>query len=168
VIVFFIGSYLGAIFDTPTSFQPVWWALMYAVFLALNIVGVELSFRVTLVVTLAALAVLIIFWVSAIPHIDFSRWALNIAPDGSELPDGNGPYFPFGIHGVLATLPFAVWLFLAIEQLPLAAEESIDPKRDMPKGIILGMITLIISATMIVLAQSIRGRRRLVRARQVG
>ena len=43
-----------------------------------------------------------------------------------------------------------MWLFLAIEQLPLAAEESIDPKRDMPKGIILGMLTLIVSAGMIV------------------
>ena len=52
---------------------------------------------------------------------------------------------------MLATLPFAVWLFLAIEQLPLAAEESVDPKRDMPKGIILGMLTLIVSAFMIVL-----------------
>ena len=46
-------------------------SLMYAVFLALNIVGVELSFKVTLVVTLAALAVLIIFWVSAFPHHRF-------------------------------------------------------------------------------------------------
>jgi ethanolamine permease len=48
-------------------------------------------------------------------------------------------------------LPFAVWLFLAIEELPLAAEESVDPKRDMPKGLIFGMFTLIISATMIML-----------------
>jgi len=37
-------------------------------------------------------------------------------------------------------------LFLAIEQLPLAAEESVDPKKDMPKGLTYGMITLIISA----------------------
>jgi ethanolamine permease len=88
--------------------------------------------------------------VSAIPHLDFTRWALNIGPDGSELPEGNGPAFPFGFNGVLATLPFAVWLFLAIEQLPLAAEESVDPKRDMPKGIIAGMFTLIVSAGMIV------------------
>ncbi len=84
------------------------------------------------------------------PHIDFDRWAMNIAPDGRELPEGDGPYFPFGIYGVLATLPFAVWLFLAVEQLPLAAEESIDPQRDMPRGIILGIFTLIISAFMIV------------------
>jgi ethanolamine permease len=33
----------------------------------------------------------------------------------------------------------------------LAAEESVDPKRDMPKGIILGMVTLMVSAFMIVL-----------------
>ena len=40
VIVFFIGSYMGAIFETPANFQPMWWILMYALFLALNIVGV--------------------------------------------------------------------------------------------------------------------------------
>ena len=107
-----------------------------------------LSFKVTLVITLLSLAVLIVFWISAIPNMDFSRWALNIGPDGAELPEGNGPYFPFGFKGVLASLPFAVWLFLAIEQLPLAAEESVDPKRDMPKGIILGMLTLIVSMSL--------------------
>lgn len=150
VVVFFIGSYLGSIFGTPAAFQPVYWIFAYAVFVALNVAGVELSFRVTLVVTLLALACLIAFWVSAIPNIDFSRWALNIGADGAELPNGGGPFLPFGIWGVLTTLPFAVWLFLAIEQLPLAAEESVDPKQDMPKGIILGMLTLIVSAFMIV------------------
>ena len=90
------------------------------------------SFKVTLVVTLISLAVLVVFWFSAFTHMDFSRWALNIGvgPDGKavELPEGNGSWFPFGFSGVLATLPFAVWLFLAIEQLPLAAEESVDPQ----------------------------------------
>jgi amino acid transporter len=58
------------------------------------------------------------------------------------------------LSGVLATLPFAVWLFLAIEQLPLAAEESADPKEDMPKGLILGMTTLMISALLTVFLNS--------------
>jgi ethanolamine permease len=207
VIAFFIGSYLTGIFETSASMQPIWWIVTYVVFLALNIFGVALSFRVTLIVTLLSLAVLIFFWISAIPNMDFSRWALNIASDvqsatvpidalkaavatlpadvaalvtgaaadakeitltaaqygtlapdlqavaktSNELAEGNGPFFPFGFSGVLATLPFAVWLFLAIEQLPLAAEESVDPKRDMPKGILLGMLTLVISAFMIVL-----------------
>jgi ethanolamine permease len=149
VVVFFIGSYLTIIFGTPPAFQPVYWIFCYGIFLALNIAGVELSFRVTLVVTIAALACLVAFWVSALPVADFSRWALNIGPGGTELPNGNGPFLPTGLVGALAAMPFAVWLFLAIEQLPLAAEESVDPKTDMPKGIILGMLTLIVSAFMI-------------------
>lgn len=153
VIVYFIGSYLGAIFSTGPEFQPVWWAGAYIVFLVLNLYGVELSFRVSVLVTVAALAILAVFWVSALPSVDFDRWALNVGvgPDGSkvELPEGGGEWFPFGWKGVLATLPFAVWLFLAIEQLPLAAEESADPKKDMPKGLIAGMLTLMISALLI-------------------
>lgn len=155
VIAFFIGSYVGGIVggDIPPY---VWWVVTYICFLLLNVFGVALSFRVTLIVTLASLAVLVVFWISAIPNMDFSRWALNIGADPAtgaavELPEGNGSFFPFGFSGVLATLPFAVWLFLAIEQLPLAAEESVDPKRDMPRGIIAGMLTLMVSAFMIVL-----------------
>jgi ethanolamine permease len=47
---------------------------------------------------------------------------------------------------VLGALPFAIWVYLGIEELPLAAEESHDPKRDMPKGILLGLFTLVIAA----------------------
>ncbi|MBS0251761.1 MAG: amino acid permease [Proteobacteria bacterium] len=154
VVCYFIGSYLNGILETAgigAQPEPLLWIATFIVFLALNIFGVALSFRVTLIVTLLSLAILVVFWISAIPNMDFSRWALNIAPDGTELPEGNGPLFPYGWEGVLKTLPFAVWLFLAIEQLPLAAEESVDPKRDMPKGIIIGMCTLIVSAFMIVL-----------------
>jgi ethanolamine permease len=156
VIVFFIGSYLSAIFETAPAFQPVYWLLCYALFVALNIVGVELSFKVTVVVTVLALAVLAVFDVSVIlsGQFDFSRWALNIGPDGAELPDGGGTWLPTGLGGVLASLPFAVWLFLAIEQLPLAAEESHDPQRDMPKGIIAGILTLIVSAFLILFLNS--------------
>src|SRR5262249_42540679 len=87
--------------------------------------------------------------------MDFGRWALNIGmgPNGRavELPEGHGSWFPFGILGVLATLPFAVWLFLAIEQIPLAAEESVDPQRDLPRGILLAFATLLVSAFLILL-----------------
>jgi ethanolamine permease len=148
VIVYFIGAYLTAIFGTPPAFQPVLWIAGYIIFVGANARGVELSFMVTATVTLLAIAVLVVFFVSAIPFLDFSKYAMNIGADPStgaavELPEGNGPFLPFGIYGVLASMPFAVWLFLAIEQLPLAAEESVDPRRDMPKGIMLGMFTLI-------------------------
>ncbi len=142
VVVSFLATYLAAVFDTPPSWLPAYWVAGYAVFVALNVRGVELSFKVTVIVTLASLACLAVFWISALPVADFSRNALNIGagPDGRpvELAQGGGPLLPFGLHGALAALPFAVWLFLAIEQLPLAAEESMEPSRDIPRGIVAG------------------------------
>ena len=155
VIVFFIGSYLTNIFETAPALQPLWWLASYVVFVLLNCWGVELSFKVSIGVTLLALAVLIVFFASAIPSADVSRWMLNIGrgADGRmiELQNGGGPLLPFGWSGAFAALPFAVWLYLGIEELPLAAEESHDPKRDMPKGLILGMLTLAASATLVMI-----------------
>ena len=101
--MFFIGSYLTGIFETPASFQPVWWVIGYIIFVGLNARGVELSFTVTVLVTLLAIAILLIFFVSAIPLIDFGKYAMNIGADPAtgaavELPEGNGPFLPFGIH----------------------------------------------------------------------
>jgi ethanolamine permease len=132
VIVVGIGGYLSAAFGTPGSWEPLWWLLCYAVFVILNMWGVEMSFRISVVVTLLALLVLAVFWMGAAPRFDAARWA--------------SPYFPRGANKALAAfaeLPFALWVYLGIEQLPLAAEESHDPKRDMPRGMIYGLLTLI-------------------------
>ncbi len=162
VIVFFIGSYLTGIFETPPAWQPAWWVGSYFVFVLLNYWGVSLSFKVSVVVTVMALAVLAVFCISALPHADFNRWALNVdvGPDGKliELPNGGGPFLPFGLGGAFSAMPFAVWLYLAIEELPLAAEESHDPKKDMPKALLLGISTLIFSAlAVMILNASIGG-----------
>jgi ethanolamine permease len=132
VIVVGVGGYLGAIFNTPPDWAPAWWLLCYAVFVACNIHGVELSFRVSAGITLCALAILLIFWIGSAPHFDLHRWALD-----------GGAWFPKGWPGMLASLPFALWVYLGIEQLPLAAEESHDPARDMPRGLLSGLATLI-------------------------
>lgn len=149
VICFFIGSYLGSMFETGLP-DWCWWIVTYGLFLVLNIRGIALSFRVTVTVTVISLAILLLFCGLAAPHIDISRMALNIGPDGTELAEGSGPLFPFGIEGVLAALPFAVWLYLAIEETPLAVEESVDPRRDLPRGILLALATLIVTAFLIV------------------
>jgi len=145
VVVFFMSSYLATIFGTPVWATPFWWVGAYALFVGLNIAGVDLSFRLSVVVTLLALAILAVFWISALPQFSLAM-ALNLAPG-----PGGSAWLPHGWFGVFATLPFAVWLFLAIEQLPLAAEESHDPRRDMPRGIILGMLTLMASAYLTVI-----------------
>jgi len=139
VIVVGIGGYLGSIFGTPRVWEPVWWLLCYAVFVALNIWGVEMTFHVSVLVTLIALAVLAVFWFGAAPRLDLAQWAT--------------PYFPRGnkVTAALFQLPFALWLYLGIEQLPLAAEESRNPKQDMPRGILYGLVTLIVASFLTVI-----------------
>jgi len=140
VIVVGIGGYLGAVFETPDAFAPVWWLVAYLMFVGLNIVGVEMTFRFTVVITFVALAILTVFFIGAIPLFEWD-YALNIPPD-----PGQSVWLPRGWLGVAYAMPFAIWFFLAIEQLPLAAEEAHDPKRDMPRGILLGLLTLVIAA----------------------
>jgi ethanolamine permease len=133
VIVVGIGGYLCAITSIPVSWAPLVWLATYAVFVGLNAAGVEATFRFTVFITAVALAILAVFYVGAIPHFDLAH---------ARTP-GEAPWFPNGASGVLAALPFAIWFYLAIEQLPLAAEEAHAPERDLPRGIVLGLATLI-------------------------
>jgi len=145
VIVVGIGGYMGSIADDLIGLQlatPIWWAVFYAIFVGMNILGVELTFRFTIFITFLALAILLVFWIGAIPHFSWEH-ALNIEPES-----GGTLWFPMGLGGITAALPFAIWFYLAIEQLPLAAEESHDPKRDMPKGLLWGILTLIIASVL--------------------
>lgn len=148
VIVVAIGSYLGAVFETPAAYAPLWWLLAYGVFVGMNVWGVETSFKFTVLVTFLALGVLVVFFVGAAPHLSLSH-ALDIAPS-----PGQSAWLPRGIGGVLGALPFAIWFYLAIEELPLAAEEAHDPVRDMPKGILLGLLTLVVFAFATLLVSS--------------
>ena len=140
VIVVGIGGYLGAIFGTAQSMEPLWWLAAYAAFVGLNVAGVETTFRFTVVITGLALGILVVFWVAAIPHFDLD-WALNVEPE-----TGQEPLAPVRGAGVLSALPFAIWFFLAIEQLPLAAEEAHAPARDLPRGLLYGLLTLVVAA----------------------
>lgn len=148
VIVTFIGSYMDAITDDLFGFsmaQPLWWLVFYAIFLALNLAGIEMAMRFTVVICLVALAILLVFAIGALTVLDFSNMAFNITPD-----PGNSKWFPFGeVSGTFLALPFAIWFFLAIEELPLAAEESHDPKRDIPRGTIFGLLTLVVTAFVV-------------------
>lgn len=130
--------------------EPFWWAVFYVVFLAINISGIEATMRFTIAITIAALGILVFFYVAAIVSgkLDPSSWFNIPAGGGEPLPDGGGPFLPFGVSGIFKALPFAIWFYLAIEEVPLAAEESMDPRRDVPKGTIRGMHTLLIASVL--------------------
>ena len=148
VIVVGIGGYLNTLF--PAIPVYIWWLIAYAIFVSINIKGVELTLKVGLLVTLLAMAVLAVFYVGVITSGAFSWDALfNIEPD-----PGQSKFLPKGAYGIFAALPFAIWFYLAIEQLPLAAEETVDVVNDMPKALILGIVTLLILSVLTLLLNS--------------
>ncbi|MDZ4698384.1 MAG: ethanolamine permease [Rhodothermales bacterium] len=139
VIVVGIGGYMNAL--VPGVPPYAWWFISYALFIAINIRGVALTLKVGLVVTLLAVLVLVVFYVSTLWTGAFS-WDLlfTVAPD----PGQSATWLPRGWGGVFAALPFAIWFYLAIEQLPLAAEETHDVVSAMPRALLLGIGTLLV------------------------
>lgn len=152
VIVVGIGGYMDALI--PGVAPWIWWLIFYAIFVGINIWGTELTLRVALGITIAAIVILVVFYIGAVVSGAFS-WdkVFNIAPEA-----GQTAFLPFGWYGVFAALPFAIWFYLAIEQLPLAAEEAHDVVNDMPKALIWGIVTLLgLSVFTLVLNSGVGG-----------
>ena len=140
-IVIFIGS---AVEQLTGLNGPFIYALFYAVFIGIHLAGVGEALKVMMVIS--GLAVFAILATAAALVGDFNSALLfDIAPT-----EGASAFLPFGWHGVWAALPFAMWLFLAVEGVPLAAEEAKDPARDVPKGIIAAMAFLTVTAILVV------------------
>lgn len=123
----------------------LWMTIFYAIFVTLNAAGAAASFRFAVVIAVLSLLVLVVFGLLAVFSGKLSTANLNDIP-----PTGGGSSFlPFGSSGILFALPFAIWFFLGIEELPLAAEETHTPHRDIPRGAVGGMITLLFTAALV-------------------
>jgi len=148
VIVYFSASYLDSITGALFGFNLpgwVWWVILYAIFIVLNSAGAEISFRFALVVAVISIAILAVFFVMALASGQFSFDKLfDIAPA-----EGQTEFLPFGVGAILFALPFAMWFFLGIEELPLAAEEAHNPAKDIPRAGITGLITLTVLGLLV-------------------
>jgi ethanolamine permease len=127
-IAFAIGSYVNQAVPTLPVLGIAF--VVYVVFTAINIWGVKLSASFELVLTVIAVIELIVFGVVVLPHFSWDRFAAD------PLPNGWG--------GAFAALPFAMWFYLAIEGIANVAEEARDPQRDLPRGFLSAMGTLVL------------------------
>ncbi len=148
VIVYFSASYADGITSELLGFSLppfVWWIILYAVFITLNGAGAAISFRFAIIVAVIAIAILLVFSAMAAFSGLFS-WdnLFNIAPDAGE-----STFLPHGVLPILFALPFAMWFFLGIEELPLAAEEAHNPVRDIPRAGLIARATLIVTGLLV-------------------
>ena len=125
-----LGSYLHFLYP---AIQVIPSALFFnLVFVLINISGVKESAAFSVFITILAVGELLLFMGIIGPHFKMSNYLSHP--------------MPFGWSGVFAALPFAVWFYLAIEGVAMVAEEVKEPKKNIPKGYISGLATLIFLA----------------------
>jgi ethanolamine permease len=157
VIVFFSASYANGIttellgLDLSADGMNMMWAwyvVLYLIFIGLNSLGSAISFRFAIVVAVIAIGIIVVFSVMVLVSGQFSWDSLWNIPPNPEVPGSNW-FLPEGIMGILFAIPFGVWLFLGIEELPLAAEEAHEPARDIPRAGFWARSTLIVTGLLV-------------------
>jgi len=123
-----IGAYFH-IFFPQVSVEAIA-ITAYIIFTGLNIYGVKAAAAFELIITVFAVFELLLFAGIALPHFELSNLKLNA--------------FPHDWKGVWAAIPFAIWFFLAIEGVANAAEETINPQRNILLGFGSALATLIV------------------------
>jgi ethanolamine permease len=144
-IAVFIGGYVEALgLFGLTSGWPVF-LVCYLIFVGAHLWGVGEALRAMFVITGIATIALVAFVVGMIGKFDPDKLFDIPMTDAA----GASSFLPFGIAGALAALVYGIWFFLAIEGVPLAAEEAREPRKDLPRGIIAGMAVLLLFAALI-------------------
>lgn len=132
-----IGAYLNVQFP---GVNPKYFALgAYVLFIALNWVGVGIAAAFELFVTLLAIFELLMFMGVVTPGWSLANFTAHGWAGGDVL---NGA----AVSGIFASIPFAIWFFLAIEGAAMAAEEARDPHRTIPIAYTTGIVTLVVLA----------------------
>jgi ethanolamine permease len=141
-IATFIGAYLERLIGGGGAAVYLG---CYALFIGIHVWGVGEALKLMFAITVVAVVALAAFVAGMIPHFDPQK-LFDIPPTDAF---GASVFLPFGWTGVWAALPYAMWFFLAVEGVPLAAEETRDPARDLPRGIIAAMLVLLVFAGLI-------------------
>jgi ethanolamine permease len=128
-----IGAYFHIFFPgVPVTVIAI---AAYFAFTALNIYGVKAAAGFELVVTVLAVAELLLFSGVCFPHFSWKNLDRNA--------------FPHGWKGVWAAVPFGVWFFLGLEGVANVAEEARRPQRDILLGFGSALGTLILLCVLV-------------------
>lgn len=134
-IAFALGSYVHFLY--PGIAVQTTAIGCYLVFTLINLLGIRESARFSLIVTLLAVGELLIYFCIVGPSFKASNFLHH------ALPAKPGGYF--------AAVPFAIWLYVCIEGVAMVAEEVRNIKKDIPRGYISGIITLMLLALAVMI-----------------
>ncbi|RZT21658.1 amino acid permease [Fictibacillus halophilus] len=88
-------------------------------------VGVKQSKRVNNIMVVIKVAVVILFIVVAFGYVKPANWT---------------PFTPFGMEGIFAAAALVFFAFIGFDAIASAAEETKNPNKDLPRGIIYSLL----------------------------
>ncbi len=143
-IACFIGAYCESLFGIGG-----WkiYLVCYLVFMGIHLKGAGEALKIMFVITAIAAVALFVFIIAMIPHFNSTN-LFDIAVTENV---GASTFLPMGYIGIWAAVPYAIWFFLAVEGVPLAAEEAKDPTKSVPRGLIGSMLILATFALLILI-----------------
>lgn len=116
--VFFHAPYNGSILNLSAFF-------IIAVLTGLLILGVKSSTRFNNTMVILKLLVILLFIAIASTEVRVENWS---------------PFMPFGWSGVIKGASVIFFAYIGFDAVSTAAEEAINPQRDLPRGIIGSLI----------------------------
>ncbi len=101
-------------------------AIFVIIFLSLLLcIGIKQSARFNAIIVLIKLITIAIFIAVAIPNVNIEHWQ---------------PFLPFGWTGVMQGAALVFFAYIGFDALSTAVEESVNPQRDVPIGIISSLV----------------------------
>jgi len=126
--------------------------LVIAAISALLVIGIHESARVNNVIVVIKVLIIVIFLAAAAWFVNPDNWVTPANPDGSFIPPSLG-LGQYGWSGVLRGAAVVFFAYIGFDAVSTAAQEAINPKRDMPIGILGSLVicTLLYVAVAFVL-----------------
>lgn len=127
-----MGAYLGLVFDLPMVPTAV---ALTAVFALVNAVGAKESSGLVRVLVMALLGLLTLFILHGLFDV--------VAGDPPrDLQARFVPLLPGGVDGLLGTVGLVFVSYIGLTKVASLAEEVRDPDRNIPLGMVLGLLTV--------------------------
>ncbi|HLG13477.1 MAG TPA: amino acid permease [Blastocatellia bacterium] len=117
-------------FDQMTSVINVPAMVIIAAVTVLLVIGIRESANVNSAIVVVKVAIVIVFIVVGIGYVSTAKWG------GSFIPENTGEFGKYGWSGILRAAGVVFFAYIGFDAVSTAAQESKNPQRDMPIGIL--------------------------------
>ena len=121
-------SHTGAVFNCPAAF-------IIALMSTLLVIGIRDSAIANNVIVAIKLSIIVLFILVGAFFFSTSNWVTASNPHGAFVPPNAGPGH-YGWSGVLRGAGVVFFSYIGFDAISTAAQEAINPQRDMPRSIL--------------------------------